>query len=123
MLPAEDSWEIGAAETAALLRSDPGAIRLIDCREEDEFAICRIEGADLVPLSRFAEESARKLPPPGENDGEAGDPRPIVVYCHHGMRSLSATRFLRQRGHRRVWSLHGGIDAWSLEIDPRVPRY
>ena len=90
------------------------AVRLIDCREEDEFALCQIAGATLIPLQQI----------PGSIDalrGEGG--RPVVVYCHHGMRSLHATQFLRARGLRDTFSLHGGIDAWSQLIDPEVPRY
>ncbi|MCB1061778.1 MAG: rhodanese [Verrucomicrobiae bacterium] len=117
MFPSEDSHEITVAETAAILADDTQAFRLVDCREEDEHAYCRIEQAELIPLSRFAEmASARLLPPTDES-------LPIIVYCHHGMRSMSATQFLRQKGLRQVWSMRGGIDAWSHEIDPKVRRY
>jgi rhodanese-related sulfurtransferase len=47
----------------------------------------------------------------------------IVVYCHHGVRSLSVTDWLRKQGYEKVQSMSGGIDQWSLEIDPKVPRY
>lgn len=117
MLPSPDTCEISPAELATL-RDDTAApaIRLVDCREEDEFALCRIDGAELIPLSRFGEEATRKL-----LRGE--DPRPVVVYCHHGMRSMRATLFLRERGLAQTWSLSGGIDLWSRQIDPEVPRY
>lgn len=117
MLPSTDEYEITPA-SYAVLRSDPDApeLRLIDCREEDEHALCRIEGAEWIPLSRFAEEATRKIL-------HSGDPRPIVVYCHHGMRSLHATVFLRERGRKETWSLAGGIDLWSRQIDPEMPRY
>ena len=68
---------------------------------------------------RFAEEAPAKLL--ADLDGD--DSPPVVIYCHHGMRSLQATQFLRQRGMAKVWSLAGGIDAWSREINPGVPRY
>ncbi len=117
MLPPDDELEIAPAELAAL-RDDPAApsIRLIDCREEDEFALCRIEGAELIPLSRFAEMAPARLL-------RSDDPRPLVVYCHHGMRSMHATIFLRERGRKEVWSLAGGIDLWSRAVDPGVIRY
>lgn len=111
MLPTTDEYEVTAAELQPILDE----VRLIDCREEDEYAFCRIEGADLVPLSRFAEMAKAIV--------ADDDERPIVVYCHHGMRSMNATQFLRQRGLEKVWSLAGGIDHWSAEIDPQVPRY
>lgn len=87
---------------------------LIDCREEEEHAYCRIDGDFLVPLSRFAEEIDAALPKPEV---------PIVIYCHHGMRSARAASYLRSKGHPHTYSLRGGIDAWSVEIDPDVVRY
>ncbi len=117
MLPSPDTCEI-TPSSLARLREDPASpeIRLVDCRESDEVALCRIEGAEWIPLSRFAEEATRKL-----LGGD--DPRPVVVYCHHGMRSMHATLFLRERGRRLTWSLAGGIDLWSREIDAEIPRY
>jgi rhodanese-related sulfurtransferase len=116
MLPTTDEFEITPAALAALLRSDEApTFRLIDCREEDEFALCRIEGAELYPLSRFADAPAKLL--------SADDPRALIVYCHHGMRSMNATLFLRNRGKENVWSLAGGIERWSTSIDPTVARY
>jgi rhodanese-related sulfurtransferase len=92
----------------------PSSMRLIDCRELDEWHINRIEGAELLPLSRFAEEVQSKL----------GDPeQEIVVYCHHGMRSLRATMWLRQQGFSKAQSMAGGIDAWADRIDPEMPKY
>ena len=115
-LPPADSLEISVTEAAKRLSAESEAVfRLVDCREEDEFAWCRIEGAELVPLSRFAENAPTTL--------LADTSRPLIVYCHHGMRSLQATQFLRSRGYENAWSLAGGIDAWSVEIDPDIPRY
>jgi adenylyltransferase/sulfurtransferase len=117
MLPSTDDHEISPAAFAILRHdSDAPEFRLIDCREEDEFHLCRIEGAELIPLSRFGEEAHRKIL-------QSDDPRPLVVYCHHGMRSMHATVFLRQHGKQETWSLAGGIDLWSRQIDPQVPRY
>ncbi len=113
-LPSPEVYEVSVEDLAAL-RADPDkpTFQLVDCREEDEFAICRIEGAHLVPLSRFAELSPLLL----------ADETPVIIYCHHGMRSLNATHYLRQRGHASTWSLAGGIDQWSARIDPEVARY
>lgn len=119
MLPDETDLEITPHELARLRDSaNPPDFRLVDCREEDEFALCRIDGAELVPLSRFAELAPAKLL---ASDDSAETP--VIIYCHHGMRSLQATGFLRERGHGRVWSLAGGIDLWSTQVDPEVPRY
>jgi rhodanese-related sulfurtransferase len=85
---------------------------LLDVRTPQEAAIAGLPGSVLIPLSelpmRFAE-----LP----------QDRPLVAYCHHGMRSESAARFLEAQGFPEVGNLAGGIDAWSQTIDPGVPRY
>jgi rhodanese-related sulfurtransferase len=88
--------------------------RLIDCREADELAICQIPGNEWFPLGTFPEAGAKLTA-----DRERG----IVVYCHHGMRSLRATAFLRAQGVENAFSMSGGIDLWSQLIDPEVPRY
>ena len=116
--PSTDEFEIDVVGLHAW-RESGEPLRLIDCREDDEFAFNRIEGAELIPLSRFAEEAAAKLPP----TADVPDAAPVVIYCHHGMRSLQATHFLRRHGVEKCWSLAGGIEAWSQEIDPAVPRY
>ena len=85
---------------------------LVDVREPAEWETARIEGARLMPLRGVA---ARL----DELDPNAL----IVVHCHHGGRSGQAVQFLRSRGFRGATNLTGGIDAWSLEIDPSVPRY
>jgi rhodanese-related sulfurtransferase len=91
------------------------AVVLIDCREEVEFGICRIEGAELIPMNSTPQHLSRI-------DDKADD-NLVVVYCHHGMRSLSVVNWLRGQGVENVVSLNGGIDRWSMEIDPQVPRY
>jgi rhodanese-related sulfurtransferase len=105
--------EIPALETKTLL--DRGEkLRLIDCREKDEFALCRIEGAELIPLSIFAGVAREHL---------ADLHEPIIIYCHAGVRSARAALYLTQLGYTNVRSMAGGIDAWSLDVDPAVPRY
>ena len=100
-------------ECKALIESDPD-IRLIDCREADEYAICKINEAELIPLSNFPNEYSIKLP-----DKKAT----LLIYCHHGMRSQRAAEYLTQLGYTDVIILQGGIEAWSVEIDSSVPRY
>lgn len=88
--------------------------RLIDCREEEELAVCQIEGNEWFPLGTFP-EAGEKL--------NADSARGVVVYCHHGMRSARGASLLRAHGVEKTFSLKGGIDAWSKLIDPEVPRY
>jgi rhodanese-related sulfurtransferase len=85
---------------------------LVDVREPWENAQCRIEGAVLIPMGSIP-ANIQKL--------DTDDP--VICYCHHGMRSLDVVNWLRQQGISTAQSLAGGIDRWSLEIDPRVPRY
>jgi rhodanese-related sulfurtransferase len=68
----------------------------------------------LIPLPEL-DERAEEL--------EAFRGRPVVVYCHHGVRSLQVVNWLREQGVEACQSMAGGIDRWSLEIDPSVPRY
>ncbi len=87
---------------------------LLDCREPDEHAIVKLPLAHLLPMS--------------EIEGRVGEiekyrQQKIVVYCHHGMRSLQVVSWLRQLGFDNAQSMTGGIDAWSREVDPSVPRY
>lgn len=87
-------------------------ITLIDVREPHEYEIARIEGAKLLPLGELPERV---------NELDTADE--LVMYCHTGARSARATQFLRGLGFRKVRNLEGGIDAWSIEVDPSVPRY
>lgn len=85
---------------------------LLDVRESAEHAHCRIAGSILIPLQEIPSRLS-ELPLDAE----------IIVYCHHGIRSMQAATFLSQRGYSRVCNLLGGIDAWSSEVDPSVSRY
>ena len=115
MLPSPDDFiEIAVADLKILRDANDLSFRLIDCREDDEWQLCRIEGSELIPLSCFAAKVAA---------WDDADATPIVVLCHHGMRSLQATQYLRAKGFEHTFSVAGGIDAWSVEIDPMVPRY
>ncbi|MCA1592115.1 MAG: rhodanese-related sulfurtransferase [Acidobacteria bacterium] len=85
---------------------------LIDVREQDEFDLARIEGAQLLPLSRFNEWAA-KLDPERET----------IIMCHHGIRSAQVCAALSRQGFTNLLNLSGGIDRWSCEVDRTVPRY
>lgn len=87
--------------------------RLIDVREEKEYETCRIEDSLLIPLSEFAKRALNELKPEDE----------IIIHCHHGGRSQKACEYLAGQGFKKVANLAGGIDEWSLKIDPKVPRY
>lgn len=94
-------------------RLDKGdKIALLDVREEWEYNLAKIDGSILIPLGTLP-QSLCKLDPGTE----------IVALCHHGMRSADAVNFLYQQGYKNVKNLVGGIDAWSLQVDPGVPRY
>ena len=103
--------EITVAELAEKLKG-PNPPLLIDVREADEFAYCRIPGAVLRPLGEIQSWS-RDLDPQAE----------IVLQCHTGMRSGQAANYLARLGFTHVYNLEGGIDAWAEEIDPDTPRY
>ncbi len=114
-MPDDLPLEIAVDEAAGLLNAaGENEVLLVDCREPDEHAICRIDGAELIPMRTIPQQAADKLPETGQR---------IIVYCHHGMRSEQVTRWLRREGWTRAQSLQGGIDAWSCRIDPAVPRY
>ena len=104
--------EITVVELQRRLAS-PTPPRLIDVREPDEWEIARIEGAELLPLSQWPALPQAQLDPT----------EPLLVLCHHGARSARATDFLLRNGFADVTNVAGGIDAWSCEIDPAVPRY
>jgi rhodanese-related sulfurtransferase len=105
--------EISVRDVQQLLDS-PTPPRLIDVRERDEWEICRIPGAELLPLSAWPALVTEKLSDPHAS---------IVLYCHHGGRSERAAQFLLGRGFTSVKNLTGGVDAWAVEIDPGVARY
>jgi rhodanese-related sulfurtransferase len=107
--------EISPTEAVALLApGGPHPALLLDCRTAEEHATARIDGAVLIPM----QEIAARI---GELD--AWREKTIVVHCHHGVRSLRVTQWLRERGFTRATSMRGGIDAWSTEVDPGVPVY
>jgi rhodanese-related sulfurtransferase len=87
---------------------------LLDCREQHEFDHVHIDESHLLPMSEIQERV-------GELDEHRAEE--IIVYCHHGMRSLQVTAWLTQNGFSNVKSMQGGIDAWSCEIDDSKPRY
>jgi adenylyltransferase/sulfurtransferase len=105
--------EVSAAALAAR-RAAGERLLLLDVREADEVARARIEGATWIPLGEL-DDRADEL--------SAWRTDTVVIHCHHGMRSARACALLAERGFRRLENLRGGIEAWSLTVDPAVPRY
>jgi rhodanese-related sulfurtransferase len=104
-------YEITVKDAAALLRD--GKAKLIDVREPWEHATASIAGSLLIPMSDVPARAHQELDPDDH----------LLIFCHHGARSLSVTNWLRQQGFESSQSIAGGIDAWSCEVDPAVPRY
>jgi rhodanese-related sulfurtransferase len=103
--------EISVDELAAW-RAAGGGPMVLDVREAHELAVSALAGAVHIPMGQIPARAA-----------EVPSDVPVVVMCHHGARSMRVVQFLRQSGHANVVNLAGGIDAWSCEIDPAVPRY
>ena len=105
-------YEITAEQVKAKLDSG-NTFLLLDVREPWEFETARIEGAKLMPMGDVPSRAHQELDPEEH----------IVVLCHHGVRSLSVTNWLRQQGFERVQSVRGGIDGWARTVDPKIPLY
>ena len=103
--------EISPQELKEKLDAD-ASVLLLDVREPSEHDIVHLEGARLIPLNTL----------PNHIDSLPAD-QEIVVYCHHGTRSLYATAYLHQNGFGDAKNLTGGIDQWAAEVDPTLRRY
>ena len=108
-----EALEITPQQLSEKLRSGE-RVFLLDVRHEWEHQLARLPDQAVIPLH----ELATRL-----EDLDCAPDAPIVCYCHHGVRSLSAAAILRQAGFERAQSLAGGIDLWSRLVDPSVPRY
>ena len=89
-------------------------VYLLDVRQPWEHDHCHLRDSTLIPLGELPERLSEVELPPGAT---------VVVYCHHGVRSLSGAAILEANGFGEAFSLAGGIEAWSLLVDPTVPRY
>ncbi len=116
----KEGFEVSPREARRLLAlpaTDAARPLLLDCRRDDEWALCRIDGSLHIPMDRVLERA-------DELEGDPADrTRPIIIQCHHGVRSLRVAYALRQVGFTNARSLVGGIDLWSIDIDASVPRY
>jgi len=105
-------YEITPEEVKSKL--DAGeAFVLLDVREPWEFETARIAGAKLMPMGDVSSRAHQELDPDED----------VVVICHHGVRSMNVTVWLRQQGFEKAQSMRGGIDAWSRRVDGKVPMY
>lgn len=111
--PAENPLEVSCKSVQEALGAGEPFL-FLDCREPGEYATAKIDGAVLMPMSELGTRV-------NEIESRKGDR--IVVHCHHGGRSLRVAMWLRQQGFTRAASMAGGIDEWSLTIDPTIPRY
>jgi len=109
--PANPPMEIDVRSARAWLGSKNAPV-VLDVREPFEVALCKLPGSLAIPLAQVP-DNLSALP----------RDRPILVLCHHGSRSLSATKFLRAKGLNRSTSLRGGIHEWAEMFDPKMPRY
>ncbi|HYO81652.1 MAG TPA: rhodanese-like domain-containing protein [Bryobacteraceae bacterium] len=108
------SFEVCVAEVKRRLNAGE-PLHLIDVRQPEEHAVAHIDPSRLVPMG----EVPQALP---ELESKA-DEGTLIVFCHHGVRSANVVQWLRGQGVTECQSMGGGIDAWSLEVDPSVPRY
>ena len=107
-------WEVSPREVKR--RLDAGErLHLVDVREPEEWQITRIAGAGHIPM-RLIPAALPKLE-------ELAEEAPLIVFCHHGVRSLQVVNWLRQQGVEASHSMAGGIEQWSREVDPAVPTY
>ncbi|HEY5751844.1 MAG TPA: rhodanese-like domain-containing protein [Chthoniobacterales bacterium] len=98
------------------LREQHDDVLLLDVREADEVATAKIEGSVHIPLNTLPAAVQMGQFAPDKN-------KRIIVHCHHGMRSARATSFLRAAGYGNAQNMAGGIEEWSVRVDPEVPRY
>jgi rhodanese-related sulfurtransferase len=106
-------YEISPEDVKAKLDDRQASFTLLDVREPWEFETARIAGARLIPMADVPARAHQELDPDED----------IIVVCHHGVRSMNVTVWLRQQGFERAQSMRGGIDAWSRQVDGKVPMY
>ena len=93
-------------------RQDGKAFLLLDVRTDEETAVCTLPDSVHIPMNLIPLRS-----------NELPDGLPIVVYCHHGIRSLHTAMYLEDAGFENLYNLQGGIDAWAMQVDSKMMRY
>ncbi len=105
-------FEISSGQVKSLQkRGEP--LKILDVREPWEWDTARIEGSKHIPMGDIPARVHQELDPDDH----------IIVVCHHGVRSLTVTNWLRQQGFEKAQSMRGGIDGWARTVDPKVPLY
>jgi rhodanese-related sulfurtransferase len=113
-MPTEEPMEITPREVRR--RIDGGEkLAIVDVREPEELRLCPLTGAKAIPM--------REVPPRIQELEALADEGPLMILCHHGVRSLQVAAWLRSRGIENCSSIAGGIDRWSVELDAHIPRY
>ena len=107
-------FEVSPTEVKQRLNSGE-RLFLIDVRQPEEHQLTRIEGAELIPMDTIPNHLGRLE--------SLADEAPLVVFCHHGMRSANVVNWLRGQGVTASQSMAGGIERWSTDVDPSTPRY
>jgi rhodanese-related sulfurtransferase len=105
--------EVNPQDASARLLA--GEARLVDVREPEEVSFAAVAAATLIPM--------RSVPAEYQQLERLADEHDLLVLCHHGVRSLQVAHWLRGQGLENCFSVAGGIDRWSVEVDPQVPRY
>ena len=106
------NFEISPAELDAMRKRDDSFV-LLDVREPWELEKSSLDGSRNIPMGDIPTRAHQELDPDDH----------IVVMCHHGVRSLTVTNWLRQQGFDKAQSVRGGIDGWARTVDPKVPLY
>ena len=104
--------EKNVLEISKMLNDDSIKPIILDVREKWEYDICHIENSVHIPMGQITEKK--------DDLNHSGT---IIVVCHHGVRSRMVAKYLTSKGFSDVINLTGGIDAWSLNIDPSMPKY
>ena len=104
-------YDIGVHELAEM-RNGGAEHTVLDIREPEELAVCIMDGSVTIPMQQV----------PNALEGLPRE-QPLIVVCHHGVRSAMVTEFLRGNGFDNAWNLAGGIDAWARHVEPAMRRY
>lgn len=110
-----DHLKLEISPIEAKAKIEAGEAVLIDVREPAEYQIARIDGAELIPMNT--------VPQRLQYLDALAEEKLLIVHCHHGMRSLNVVDWLRRQGVSNCQSMAGGIERWSAQVDPKIPRY